>query len=95
MLFTQIIRYKTKNKENIFNLTVQDLEKCSSTAQQLAHRGGHRVHRRGELVMEEGAAVGNGRAEGSSATETEGRLQFRSQLTLMAQALVHARLNST
>ena len=45
--------------------------------------------------MEEGAEVGNGRAEGSSATETEGRLQFRLQLTLMAQALVHARLNST
>lgn len=88
MLFAQITRYKTKNKENIFNLTVQDLEKYSSAAEQLALRGGHRVNRREELVMEAGAEVGDGRAEGSSATETEGRLQFRSQLTLMAQALV-------
>lgn len=62
MLFAQITRYKTKNKENIFNLTVQDLEKYSSAAEQLALRGGHRVNRREELVMEAGAEVGDGRA---------------------------------
>ena len=72
MLFMQIICYKAKNKENIFNLTVQDLEKYSGTAQQLAYRGGHRVEGRGGLEMEEGAEAGDGRAEGSSAAETEG-----------------------
>ena len=42
ILFTQIIHKKQthiKNKENIFNLTVQYLEKYSSTVQQLAYRG--------------------------------------------------------
>lgn len=88
MLLAQIICYKTKNKETIFNLTVQDLGRYSSRAQQLALRGGHRVNRREEFLMEAGAEVGDGRAEGSSATEMEGKLQFRSQLTLMAQAPV-------
>ena len=32
--------------------------------------------------------MGDGRAEGSSAMESEGKLQFHSCLTLMAQVLV-------
>ena len=39
-----------KNKENIFNLMVQDLDKYSSTVQQLAHRGWHRANRHEELL---------------------------------------------
>ena len=86
-LFAQIIRYKTKNKENIFNLTVLDLGRYSNRAQQLALRGGHRVNRREEFLMEAGAEVGDGSRRVVS-NKTEGKLQFRSQLTLMAQALV-------
>ena len=33
----------------------------------LAHRGGHRVNRQEELLMEEGEEAGDGRAEVSSA----------------------------
>ena len=41
-LFTQIIhKNKQTEKLNIFNLTVQYLEKFSSTVQQLAYRGWH------------------------------------------------------
>ena len=54
-----------KNKENIFNLTVQYLEKYSSTIQQLAYRGWPQVNRQEEL--EEREETGDGRAEGSSA----------------------------
>ena len=56
---------KKKNKENIFNLTVQYLEKYSCTIQQLAYRGWPQVNRQEEL--EEGEEMGDGRAEGSSA----------------------------
>ena len=62
ILFTQIIHKKqinTKNKENIFNLTVQYLEKYSSTVQQLAYRGWHRVNRQEELMT--GGGRGGGR----------------------------------
>ena len=45
---------------------MQCLEKYSSMVQQLACRGWHQVNRQ-ELLMEEGAEVGDGRAEGSSA----------------------------
>ena len=41
ILCTQIIFKKTENKENTLNLRVQYLEKCSSTAQQLAYRVWH------------------------------------------------------
>ena len=52
ILFTQIIYFKkhTKNKENNFNLTVQYLEKCNSTVQQLASKDRHRVNRQEELL---------------------------------------------
>ena len=43
----------------MFNLTVQYLEKDSSTAQQLAHRGWHRVNRQEELLT--GGGRGGGR----------------------------------
>ena len=62
MLSTQIIHKKqtsTKNKENILNLTVQNLEKYSSTVQQLAYRGWHRVNRQEELLT--GGGRGGGR----------------------------------
>ena len=38
-----------KNKENSFNLMVQDLDEYSSTVQQLTYRGWHRASRQGEL----------------------------------------------
>ena len=46
-------------QENIFNLTVQSLEKYSSTVQQLAYRGWHRVNRQEELLT--GGGRGGGR----------------------------------
>ena len=46
ILFTQIIHKKqTQTKTSIFNITVQYLEKYSSTVQQVAFRGWHRVNR--------------------------------------------------
>ena len=55
ILFTEIIhKEQTKNKEDIFNLTVEYFEKYSSTVQQLAHRGWHRVTRQEELPTAEG-----------------------------------------
>ena len=66
ILFTEIIhKEQTKNKGDIFHLTVEYLEKCSSPVQQLAHRGWHRVTRQEEWVQEE-EVVGSGGAEGSS-----------------------------
>ena len=61
ILFTQIIHKKQtqKNKENIFNLTVQYIEKYSSTVQQLVYRGWHRVNRQEELLT--GGGRGGGR----------------------------------
>ena len=56
----------TTNKENIFNIIVQCLEKYSSTIQQLAYKGWHWVHSQEELLTGEGKEVGDGRAEGSS-----------------------------
>ena len=65
MLSTQIIHTKQpKNKENIFNLIVYYLEKCSSVVQQLAGRGWHA--RREELLTGGGRENGDGTAEGSS-----------------------------
>ena len=46
---------------------MQDLEKYSSTVQQLALGGWHGVNGPEEFLMEEGEEVGDGRAEGSSA----------------------------
>ena len=60
-------------KKNIFNPIVQDLEKHSSTAQQLASRGWHRVNNREELQPGGGRRVGDGRAEGSSAKGDGGK----------------------
>ena len=40
---------------------------------QLAYRGWHQVNRQEELLMEEGEEVGDGRAEGSSATGDGGQ----------------------
>ena len=51
----------------MFNLTVQYLEKYSSTIQQLVYRGQHQVNRQEDLLTEEGEKVEDGRAEGSSA----------------------------
>ena len=51
----------TKNKENIFNLTVQYLENFSSTLQQLAYQGWHQVNRQEELLT--GGGRGGGRWE--------------------------------
>ena len=50
---------QTKNTENIFNLTVEYLEKHCSPVQQLAHRGWHRVNRQEELLT--GGGSGGGR----------------------------------
>ena len=58
----------TKNKENIFNLTVHHLEKYSSTVQQLVYRSQHLVNRKEELLTE-GEESGDSRVEGLSATE--------------------------
>ena len=59
-MFTLIIREKqTKNKENISNLTVEYLEKYSSTVQQLAYRGWYQVNRQEELLT--GGERGGGR----------------------------------
>ena len=70
VFLTQIIYKKQKT---CFNLAVQELEKCSSTAQQLALRGWHRVKGSEEFLMEEREEVGEGRAEGSSATADGGQ----------------------
>ena len=69
ILFIQIIQ----TQEDAFSLTAQYLEKYSSQVQQLAHRGWHRVKRQEELLMEEGEELGDGRAEGSSATRDGGQ----------------------
>ena len=47
-------------KINIFNLTVQYLEKYNSTVQQLAYRGWHQVNRQEELLTG-GGSGGEGR----------------------------------
>ena len=54
--------------KHFFHLTVQYLEKHSRTVQQLAYGGWPWVSRQEELWLEEGREVGDGRAEGSSAT---------------------------
>ena len=45
-------------KINIFNLTVQYLEKYNSTVQQLACRGWHQVNRQEELLTGGGSGGG-------------------------------------
>ena len=64
MPFTQIIYLKTntKNKESLFNLAVQYLEKDSS-----AYRGWRGVNKQEGLLTGGGEEVGDGGAEGSSA----------------------------
>ena len=59
--FTQIIHKneQAKKQENIFHLTVKYPEKFSSTVQQLAYRGWHRVNRQEELLT--GGGRGGGR----------------------------------
>ena len=52
---------------------MQSLEKYSSTVQQLAYRGWHRVNRQEELLTGGGEEVGDGRAEGTSAIGDGGR----------------------
>ena len=61
ILITQTIHKNTntKNKEGIFNLIVQDLEKYSSTGQQLAYRDWHRVTSQDEVLT--GGGRGGGR----------------------------------
>ena len=61
------INKHTKNKGNIFNLTVQDLEKYSS--QYNSWRPGTGIKGTGKKSYwpEEGEEVGDGRAEGPSA----------------------------
>ena len=49
---------KTKKKENIFNLTVQFLEKYSSPIQQLIYRGWHGVNRQEGLLSKGGSEGG-------------------------------------
>ena len=80
MLSTQTIDWKTKQKINIFDLTVQDLEKYSSIVQQPVYRGWHRMKRQEELLMEEGEEVGDGRAEDCQQQEMEEKLQRHSGL---------------
>ena len=60
----------SKNKENIFNLTVQYFEKYNSIVQQLAYRDWHLVKK--SYRVEEGAEVGDGRAEGPSPIRDRG-----------------------
>ena len=55
--------------------------------------GWHRVNRQEEL-LEKGEVAGVGRAEGSSATETEGELPFHSCLTLMEQMFTSLTVHS-
>lgn len=64
MPFTQIIYLKTntKNKESLFNLAVQYLEKDSST-----YRGWRGVNKQEGLLTGGGEEGGDGGAEGSSA----------------------------
>ena len=75
ILFTQILHKnkQTKNKENIFNFTVQYLEKCCSTIQQLAYKGWHQVNRLEELLTKGGRGGRDGRTEGSSAIGDRGQ----------------------
>ena len=52
ILFTQIIhKIDTKNKEDIFNLTVQCFGESSKTVQPLTYKGWHRVNRQEELLI--------------------------------------------
>ena len=57
---TQMIYKKKaqKNKENIFKLTVQNLEKYSTIVQQLAHGSWHWVNSQEELLTGEGRGGG-------------------------------------
>ena len=75
-----------KNKENLLNLTVQCLEKCSSPVQQL-DRGWHRVDRQGQLLSGERRWEMAELKDGQQ-WETEGELQCLACLTLIAQVLV-------
>ena len=52
---------------------MQYLEKYSSTLQQLAYQGWHRVNRQEELLLEKREEVGDDRAEGSSAERDGGQ----------------------
>jgi len=90
ILFTQIIHKKwaSKKQENIFHLTVKYPEKFSSTVQQLAYRGWHRVTGKKSYWLEEAEEAGDGRAKGYQQQEMESKLKFHSFLTMMAQVLV-------
>ena len=65
-------------KKNTFNLIVQYLEKYSSTAQQLASRGWHRVD---NWRREEGWEMAELKDRHQKGTKE--KLQFHSLLTLM------------
>ena len=75
IISTQIIhKKKTSNKGNVLNLTVQDLEKCSSAVQQLAPRCWHRVNRQEEeLLTGGGREGGRWESEGLSAIGDRGQ----------------------
>ena len=66
------LKKQPKNKDNIFNLTLQHLKKFSGTVQ-LAYRGWHLVNRKEELLQEEGGEVGGGLTEGSAAVGDGGQ----------------------
>lgn len=74
MLFREAMhRNQTQEQRKHFYPYSAGPEKCSSVAQQLAHRGWHPVSRREELLMEEGDGVGDRRAEGSPAAADSGQ----------------------
>ena len=62
--------------------------------QKLAHRSWHQIKRQEELLTGEGEEVGDGRAEGLSANEDGGKLQFHSHLTLMESVLPSSKVHN-
>ena len=76
---------------------MQDLEKYSSTVQQLALGGWHGVNGPEEFLMEEGEEVGDDRAEGSSATGDGGQaaVSLTPNVTGHANARLHFRKFAT
>ena len=76
-------------KENIFNLIVQNLEKYSRRVQQLAYRGWRQVNRQEELLT-----GGKRRAERLSARGYGGKLQFHSHQTFMKHILASLKVDN-
>ena len=95
ILFTQIIHItNTKNKENVFSLKYSTLKSTIEQPNGWNIRAGIEWTGKKSYWLAEGEEVGDGRAEGSSATGSEGQAEFCSCLTLMECKLIFLKVQN-